>query len=124
MKTLTPRTLLNTVLLASTTFFGCKKENEEPSVIKTHVAAILQNLEVPPPDTRIRYYIDDLLLGGAEVYVWSSGDDDKIELGDNVPYSFTLEKTANYGTPTSAELFSSDFHTDYSAISPSEATCR
>ena len=102
MKTLTPRTLLTTVLLVGTTFFGCKKEDEEPVVIKTYVAAFLQNLEAQVPGTRIRYDLNNLLLGGAELYVWSSasGYGDEIELSDNVPYSFTLEKTVNYSTPT------------------------
>lgn len=103
MKLLTPRALLLASLLAGVPFFGCKKEKEEPVVVKTYVAAQLQNLEVPPPNTRIRYALDNLLLGGAELYVWSitDGYGTEIELSDNVPYSFTLARTVNYGTTTS-----------------------
>ena len=98
------RALLAAFLLLLVLPMACKKDKEV--VLKMYVAAFLENLEVPPPNTSIDYDINDLLVGGASVTVLLAANTygAEVAMSDEVPYSFTLDKVVYRGNFTRSSI--------------------
>ena len=98
------RALLAALLLLLVLPMACKKDKEV--VLKMYVAAFLENLEVPPPNTSIDYDINDLLVGGASVTVLLAANTygAEVAMSDEVPYSFTLDKVVYRGNFTRSSI--------------------